>query len=165
MKTETENTALVDGMEREDEDTLHSLFLTFSIADQSYGMETRYVSEIVGMQEITAVPEAPRFVRGVVNLRGNVIPIVDVRLRFGMEEKEYDERTCIIVTTVGEIIVGLVVDQVSEVISIDEECISPPPKVAEDQGGAEYIQGMGRLEDEVSILLDVRKLLGEGAEA
>jgi len=164
MKLETTNERLNDELDfDDDEDTQKDLYLTFLLEEQSYGMEIRYVTEIVGMQDITEVPDVPHFIKGVINLRGNVIPIVDVRLRFSMDPRDYDERTCIIVTTMGDVTVGLVVDQVSEVISIKEEMISPPPQVNENGTNADYIKGLGRLEEAVSILLDIQELLGEGA--
>jgi len=102
----------------------------------------------------------PHFIKGVVNLRGQVIPVMDVRLRFEMEARDYDERTCVIVINLSGSLVGLVVDTVNEVRTIPEESVSPPPNVAASESG-QYIQGMGKVGDEVKILLDAGKLLFE----
>ncbi len=144
----------------ENEDTLKNMYLTFRLGKEDYGIEIRYVTEIVGMQKITEVPDMPMFVKGVVNLRGQVIPVLDMRLRFHMEPREYDERTCIIVVNIGGAQVGLVVDTVNEVRNIDDNQISPPPKTA-GADSARYIQGMGKVGEEVIILLEGQRLLYE----
>ncbi len=143
----------------DDEDAQKDKFLTFSIGSEEYGIEIRHVLEISGIQKITEVPEMPDFIKGVINLRGNIIPVIDVRRRFHMEERAYDDRTCVIVVSLDDITVGLVVDTVKEVISIPAAMISPPPKVA--QGTSQrYLLGMGRVGETVKILLDLSKLLG-----
>lgn len=140
----------------ENEDTLKDMYLTFRLGNEDYGIEIRYVTEIVGMQKITEVPDMPSFVKGVVNLRGQVIPVLDMRIRFHMEPREYDERTCIVVVNINGAQVGLVVDTVNEVRNIDEEQVSQPPR-----DSAQYIQGMGKVSEEVIILLEGQKLLFE----
>ena len=142
-----------------EEDTLEGRFLTFRLANEDYGLEIRYVTEIIGIQKITDVPDMPGFVKGVINLRGKVIPVMDVRIRFGLSEREYDERTCIIVVNVEEKSVGLVVDKVNEVADIPKDQIEPPPSAG--QGSCSYIQGIGKIGEEVKILLDVKQLLYE----
>lgn len=144
------------------EDTQKDKYLIFPLAGQDYGMEIRYVNEIIGIQNITDVPNIPDFIRGVINLRGKVIPIMDVRIRFGLEAREYDDRTCIIIANVANAEVGLVVDEVSEVVDIPEANVEPPPKARNNQEPS-YIQGMGKINDNVTILLDVHKLLFSGA--
>ncbi|MDR1728575.1 MAG: chemotaxis protein CheW [Acidobacteriota bacterium] len=144
-----------------EEDTLKGRFLTFRLANEDYGFEIRYVTEIIGIQKITDVPDLPRFVKGVINLRGKVIPVMDVRIRFNLPEREYDERTCIVVVNVEDKAVGLVVDKVNEVASIPEDQIEPAPHTG--KGGPSYIQGIGKAGGEVKILLDVRRLLYEDA--
>ena len=144
----------------ENEDTLKNMYLTFRLGNEDYGIEIRYVTEIVGLQKITEVPDMPVFVKGVVNLRGQVIPVLDVRLRFNMQSRDYDERTCIIVVNVGGAQVGLVVDTVNEVRNIDDDQISPPPKTA-GADSAGYIQGMGKVGESVIILLEGQRLLHE----
>ncbi len=142
-----------------DEDTQKGKFLTFHMAREEYGVEIRHVTEIIGIQKITEVPDLPEYVRGVINLRGKVIPIMDVRARFRMPHRDYDDRTCIVVVNVDDKAVGLVVDQVNEVADIPEDHIEPPPRSW--KGSESYIQGMGKIGDEVKILLDVHKLLYE----
>ncbi len=145
----------------EAEDTQANKFLTFVIGEEEFAIEIRYVKEINGIQEITELPDVPHYVKGVINLRGKVIPVIDVRLRFNMSEKEYDERTCIIVVDIRDLSVGLIVDAVSEVLEIPPESIEPPPKV--NLGEAQrYLQGMGKVGDEVKILLNTKKMLVEG---
>jgi len=139
------------------EDTQKGKFLTFHIADEDYGIEIRYVTEIIGIQSITDVPDMPNYIKGVINLRGNVIPVMDVRQRFNLPEKAYEERTCIVVVNVDDKTVGLVVDKVNEVVDIPEGNIEPPPRTKAESG--QYIQGMGKIDEEVKILLDVLKLL------
>lgn len=147
-----------DDIYEEDEDTLENRFLTFQIGNEVYGIEIQYVTEIVGIQKITEVPDMPDFLKGVVNLRGQVKPVLDIRLKFNMKARDYDERTCIIVVNIEDISVGLIVDTVKEVREILPENISHPPAV----GGSEksrYILGMGKVGDDVNILLDLNKLL------
>jgi purine-binding chemotaxis protein CheW len=150
----------IESITAENEDTLKNMYLTFRLGNEDYGIEIRYVTEIVGMQKITEVPDMPPFVKGVVNLRGQVIPVLDMRLRFHMESRPYDERTCIVVVNINGAQVGLVVDTVNEVRNIDDEQISPPPKTA-GADSAQYIQGMGKVNEEVIILLEGRRLLYE----
>jgi purine-binding chemotaxis protein CheW len=144
----------------EEEDSMKNLYLTFRVGEEDFGIEIVYVTEIVGMQNITEVPDMPSFVKGVINLRGQVIPVIDVRLRFKLESRKYDDRTCVIVVNVKDTVIGLIVDTVSEVINIPEEQISPPPKVNRSEA-RRYIHGMGKVDDEVKILLDVEKLFWE----
>ncbi len=144
--------------EVEIEDTQEGKFLTFTLGKEQYGIEIRNVTEIIGIQNMTDLPDTPPFVKGVINLRGKVIPLIDVRLRFNFEEKEYDDRTCIIVVNIENMSVGLIVDTVSEVMDIPEGNIEPPPKV-NNKAGSRYIQGLGKVGEEVKILLDTHKLL------
>ena len=148
----------IDNTIDEDEESIANMYLTFKLAEEEYGIEIMYVTEIVGLQSITEVPDMPGFVKGVVNLRGQVIPVIDVRLRFHMQPKDYDERTCIIVLSIKDVQLGLVVDTVNEVLTIDPKLISPPPRVAA-ANSAQYIKGMGKINDEVKILLSGEKLL------
>ncbi len=144
-----------------EEDTQKDKYLTFHLAGEDYGIEIQYVIEIIGIQNITDVPDMPAFIRGVINLRGKVIPIMDVRARFGIEDRSYDDRTCIIVVNIDGTEVGLVVDEVSEVADIPENNVEPAPKTSKNSEDS-YIQGMGKINNEVKILLDVHKLLFSG---
>lgn len=134
-------------------------YLTFSLADEEYGLEILKVREIIGIMDITAVPQMPHFVKGVINLRGKVIPVVDLRLKFGMEPAEYTEATCIIVVDVGSLM-GIIVDTVQEVLHIDESSIDPPPPLGASVDTS-FILGLGKIRDEVKILLDIDRVLTE----
>lgn len=142
------------------EDTQKGRFLTFSVGKESYGIEIKYVKEIIGIQEITEVPELPDYVKGIINLRGKIIPVMDVRLRFKKEPKEYNDRTCIIVIDVEEISIGLIVDNVSEVLTIEEENIVPPPDLKTGFHNR-YVKGIGKVGNEVKLLLDCEKVLND----
>ena len=142
------------------EDTLKDMYLSFRLGDEDYCLEIRHVTEIVGIQKVTEVPDMPHYVKGVVNLRGQVIPVIDMRLRFNMPGRDYDERTCIVVISLRGGQVGLVVDTVNEVRSIEESNVSPPPKSG-SAPSAQYIRGLGKVGDEVKIILDANKLLFE----
>lgn len=140
------------------EDTQRGRYLTFVIGKEVYGIEIKYVTEIINMQKITEVPELPEYIKGIINLRGKIIPVMDVRLRFRKEAKEYNDRTCIIVVDIEDISVGLIVDSVSEVITITEDNIVPPPDTNTGFNNR-YIKGIGKVGDEVKLLLDCGKLL------
>ena len=137
-------------------------YLTFSLDKEEYGISILKIKEIIGMMAITPVPQTPRFVKGVINLRGKVIPVIDLRLRFGMEEIEYTERTCIIVVEIagqsGTVLIGIVVDAVSEVLSIKGEEIEETPTFGTTLN-TDYILGMAKMEGGVKILLDIDRVL------
>ena len=141
-----------------DEDSMKNRYLTFRVGNENYVIPISCVTEIVSMQKVTEVPDMPDFIKGVINLRGQVIPVIDVRLRFQLAARDYDDRTCAIVVNLDTMIVGLIVDSVDEVRHIDEVNVSPSPSVVED-GACNYINGMGRVDGGVKILLDIRKLL------
>lgn len=132
--------------------------VTFSIGEEEFGVNILQVQEIIRTMEITNVPRSPDFVEGVINLRGKVIPIVDMRSRFGLESKAHDKYTRIIVVEFEMIIVGFVVDSVSEVLRISANSIQPPPPVVAGMD-SDYIDGVGKLEDRLLILLDLNSLL------
>jgi purine-binding chemotaxis protein CheW len=140
-----------------EEDTQHGRYLTFALGEESYGLEIGYVREIVGMQPVTVIPEAPAFVKGIINLRGKIIPVIDMRLKFGMEPCGYNERTCIVVVDMEETAVGLIVDQVTEVLAIDDGSIAPPPS-ARTGAYNRCIKAIGKVGSEVKLLLDCEKL-------
>ena len=142
------------------EDTQKGKFLTFSVGKEEYGIAIKYVTEIIGIQEITEVPELPNYVKGIINLRGKIIPVMDVRLRFKKEPKEYNDRTCIVVIDVKDISIGLIVDNVSEVLNINEESIVPPPDLRTGFHNR-YVKGIGKVGNEVKLLLDCDKLLND----
>ena len=133
-------------------------YLTFSLASEEYGIPILKVKEIIGMLPITSVPQVPAFVRGVMNLRGKVIPVIDLRLKFGLEETEYTERTCIIVvemaSATGTLLTGAIVDSVSEVIAIKDEDIEDTPEFGTDLETG-FIMGMAKKDNQIKILLDI----------
>ena len=137
-------------------------YLTFSLNNEEYGIGILKIKEIIGMMPITTVPQTPEFVKGVINLRGKVIPVVDLRLRFGMDTIDYTERTCIIVVEIegesGTVMIGIVVDAVSEVLNIKGEDIEETPTFG-TKLNTEYILGMAKMEGGVKILLDIDRVL------
>jgi len=137
-------------------------YLTFSLDQEEYGIGILKIKEIIGMMPITSVPQTPAFVKGVINLRGKVIPVIDLRLRFGMGEIDYTDRTCIIVVEIegaaGMVLIGSVVDAVSEVLSIKGEEIEDTPTFGAKLD-TEYILGMAKMEGGVKILLDIDQVL------
>jgi purine-binding chemotaxis protein CheW len=137
-------------------------YLTFSLKKEEYGIPILKVKEIIGMMEITDVPKTPNFIKGVINLRGKIIPVMDLRLKFSMEEKEYNERTCTIVVDINinqiKSLMGIVVDTVSEVVNISKNEIEPPPQYSgriED----EFLIGMGKVKGKVVMLLNIEKVI------
>jgi len=150
----------LDNLLMNDEDTLKGKFLIFSLGSEDYGIEIRHVTEIVGIQSVTPIPELPEYVRGVINLRGKIIPVIDVRLRFKKPTREYDDRTCIIIVEIKDLFIGIIIDRVSEVVSIPEEEIAAPPDL-NNSFHNKYIKGIGKLGNSVKLLLDCEKLLSE----
>lgn len=153
--------AMNDRMEiYEEEDTQKDKFLTFTLGDEVYGIEIKYVTEIIGLQPITEVPELPDYIRGIINLRGKIIPVMDVRLRFKKVFREYNDRTCVIVIDIKDLSIGLIIDSVSEVLSIIEQNIVNPPEMGRGLQN-KYIKGIGKVGDDVKLLLDCDKLLND----
>lgn len=135
-------------------------YLTFRLNDEEFGLEILKVREIISMMDITAVPRVPEYIKGVVNLRGKVIPVVDLRAKFGMQTIEETDETCIIVAYIGEVEVGLVVDRVSEVMDIEQSEIEPPPAFGHAVD-TKFILGMGKAHEKVTILLDISEVLSD----
>ena len=148
----------MDGLMEKQEDTLQGRYLTFSLGEEVFGLEIRYVTEIIGLQPITKVPEVPPYIKGIINLRGKIIPVIDMRLKFRKEPEPYTDRTCIVVIDTQEMVVGLIVDRVAEVINIAEEDIVPPPDQKTGMHN-KYILGIGKVDDDVKLLLDCESLL------
>jgi purine-binding chemotaxis protein CheW len=138
-------------------------YLSFSLAEEEYGIGILQIKEIIGMMNITVIPKTPEFVKGVINLRGKVIPVIDLRLKFGMESIPYAERTCIIVVEIdgksGTMLIGIVVDSVSEVLNVRAENIEPAPAFGASLD-TDYILGMAKMDSGVKILLDINRVLG-----
>ncbi len=140
-------------------------YLTFELGGEVYGLVILKVQEIIGMMAVTQVPRTPKFVRGVINLRGKVIPVVDLRIKFGLDSQEDTEKTCIIVVQVSqegvEVTMGILVDEVSEVLDVASEQIEPPPSFGVGVD-TDFILGMGKVAQKVVMLLDVDKVLSGG---
>ena len=143
-----------------EEDTQKGKYLTFALGTEQYAIEIRHVVDIIGIQEITEVPNQPEYIMGIINLRGKIIPTMDVRKRFNKEFLMYNNRTCIIVVELNAISVGLIVDMVLEVIAIPDEQIAEPPTFNSDFKN-KFILGIGKIQNQIVILLDSDKLLNE----
>lgn len=143
-----------------EEDTQKGRFLTFSVDRESYGIEIQFVTEIIGIQNITQIPELPEYVKGIINLRGKIIPVMDVALRFKKSPREYNDRTCVIVIDISDISIGLIVDSVSEVMTILDQDIVDPPTMKKGFNNR-YIKNIGKVGNDVKLLLDCEKLLAE----
>lgn len=150
-----------DFFDETDDEIQENKFLMCKIGEETYGIDIQHVTDIIELQKITEVPDMPEYVRGVINLRGKVIPVIDMRLRFGMDSKEFDDRTVITVVNIKSYSIGFIIDTATEVVDIPEKDIDPPPTFQENGEGNKYIAGLGKLEDQVIILLDMEKLVGE----
>ena len=149
--------------ELENQDTQKDKYLTFKIGSEEYAIAIKNVTEIIGMMTITEVPQTPEYIKGVINLRGKVIPVMDIRLRFEMVAREYDERTCVIVVHLKDSTVGLVVDTVSEVLDIPEQNIEASSQFSNAEGN-NFICGMGKVEDRIKMVIDINSLLFKDSE-
>lgn len=136
-------------------------YVTFRSGKEYFGLKIEYVNEIVVYQEITQIPETEDYIKGLINLRGKIIPVIDVRIRFKQEPIEYNDRTCIIVVKVQEMTVGLIVEQIAEVVEIKEEDILDPPILGKEETNPQnkYIYGIGKVGESVKLLLDPEKIL------
>ncbi len=144
----------------EEEDAQKGKFMTFQIGEECYGLSINFVQEIIGIQPITPVPEVEDYIKGLINIRGKIIPVIDVRLRFKQPSLEYTDRTCIIVIGVKSTVVGLVVDRIAGVITVDEKGIILPPSLSQSSSGnSKYVFGLVRVDDEVKLLLDPERLI------
>lgn len=142
------------------EDTQKGEFMTFQTGKEFFGISISYVNEIIMMQPITAVPEVEDYIKGLINLRGKIIPVIDVRARFKMEPIEYTDRTCIIVINVKSIVIGLIVEKIAEVDTIREEDIVPPPSLGRSNSEQnKYVYGLAKTEDTMKLLIDPEKLI------
>jgi len=142
------------------QDAQYGKYLTFQLGEEDFGLKIEYVTEIIGMQPITVIPEVPDYTKGIINLRGKIIPVICVRTKFKKEPIPYTDRTCIIVVETQDYSVGLIVDEVAEVINIDDKNVSPPPS---QKTGVKnrYISGIGKVGEEIKLLLDCEELFRE----
>lgn len=143
----------------EEEDTQKGRYMTFKTGHEYFGIEIKYINEIIGMQSITAIPEVESYIKGLINLRGKIIPVIDVRIRFNQEPFEYTDRTCIIIINVKSTVVGLIVETIAGVEQINESDIEPPPTLAAGNVKNKYVYGLGKTGDSVKLLLDPEKLI------
>ncbi len=135
-------------------------YVTFKSGNEFFGLKIEYVREIIVFQEITEIPESEDYIKGLINLRGKIIPVIDVRVRFRQEPLPYTDRTCIIVINVKDMVVGLIVEKVAEVVEITPENILPSPTISnEEKTQNKYVYGIGKVGESVKLLLDPDKLL------
>jgi purine-binding chemotaxis protein CheW len=141
----------------EEEDMQKNRFMVFSLDGENFGIEIRFVDEIIMMQSVAKLPEVPDYIRGVINLRGKIVPVVDMRLKFMKKEAPYTDRTCIVIVTNEDITVGLIVDGVNEVRTIPDEEIAPPP---DKRTGAfkRYLMGIAKAQGEILFLMDCNRI-------
>lgn len=151
---------LNDDMALEEEDAQKDRFLIFSLYEADYGIEIEYVTEIIGIQVITEIPQVPEYVKGIINLRGEIIPVIDMRLRFKKPPLEYNDRTCIVIVNIKEVVIGLIVDRVLEVSTIKEEDIVEPPRKSKEFN-RRFIKKIGKVSGEVKLLIDCENLLSQ----
>jgi len=151
-------TAPVETTNHLDTSALEGKYLTFVLNNEEYGLEILKVREIIGLMEITPVPQTPPFIKGIINLRGKVIPVMDLRLKFGMPETEYTKETCIIVVNIDNRLMGIIVDTVSEVLDINAKDIEPAPSLGSSIK-TDFILGMGKIKGKVKILLDIDRVM------
>lgn len=148
---------------KDEHDTQRGKYVTFQSGTEYFGLKIQYVSEIIVYQEITQIPESEDYIKGLINLRGKIIPVIDVRLRFKQEPFAYNDRTCIIVINVKDTVVGLIVEKIAEVVEIKEENILPKTSIgsADKTQSNKYVYAIGKVGDEVKLLLDPEKLLND----
>lgn len=150
----------LQGLEKIEDEVQKSQYLIFNLDTDYYGIDIKNVTEIIGIEKITPVPELPDYVKGIISLRGKIIPVIDVRTRFKMSEIEYNDRTCVIIVDLKGIAVGLIVDGVSEVLSFSENDIVPPPGIGSNERN-KYLMGIGKVGSEVRLLIDCDELLND----
>ena len=144
------------------DDSQKCKYMTFKSGNEFYGLKIQYVNEIIQIPPITAIPRTEDYIKGLINLRGKIIPVIDVRLRFKQEPLKYDERTCIIVVIVNAMTVGLIVEKIADVIEIKEDNILPPPKMGRvERANHRFVYGIARVGNSVKLLLDPDRLLND----
>ena len=159
---ETSELKLDATTESDEHNAQRGKYMTFKSGNEYFGLKIEYVNEIIQFQSITAIPETESYIKGLINLRGKVIPVIDVRLRFKQPATEYNDRTCIIVINVKSTTVGLIVEKIAEVVEIKDDNILPPPSIGRaDKQHHKYVYGIGKVGDSVKLLLDPDKLLND----
>jgi len=150
----------IEAVVQEKTDAQEGKYLTYALGNEDYGIEILKVREIIGMMNITHVPQVPEHVKGVINLRGKVIPVINLRLKFNMEEVEETPETCIIVVNIKTVLIGLLIDKVNDVLDIQQQDIEPPPQFGSTID-VDFILGIGKVGDKIKILLDIDRILGK----
>ncbi|MBQ0027896.1 MAG: purine-binding chemotaxis protein CheW [Lachnospiraceae bacterium] len=146
--------------------TQEGKYVTFRTGKEYYAIKIQYVNEIIVYQEVTAIPESEDYIKGLINLRGKIIPVIDVRVRFKQEEIPYTDRTCIIIIDVNNTVVGLIVEKIAEVVEIEAANIIPSPSFGKaDRSQNKYVYAIGKVGEDVKLLLDPDKLLNEADKA
>ena len=146
----------------EDDDiSIADTYLTFSIDQEEYAICVSYVTEIVRLQKIIEVPDVPGYIKGVINLRGKIIPVMDIRSRFGLSSVDYSDRTVIIVLELADVLTGVAVDKVNDVTELSADMIDPPPNYSRGTDSASVIKGIGKSGEHVYVLLDTETLLNQ----
>ncbi len=159
---ETSEMKLDATTESDERNTQRGKYMTFKSGNEFFGLKIEYVNEIIQFQSITAIPETESYIKGLINLRGKLIPVIDVRFRFKQPAIEYNDRTCIIVINVKSTTVGLIVEKIAEVVEIKDDNILPPPSIGRaDKQHHKYVYGIGKVGDSVKLLLDPDKLLND----
>lgn len=161
METVKQNDSDIFWADDDDDVQSDNKYLLFNLGNEVFGLKISSITQIVEMQKITEVPDMPHYIKGVINRRGKVIPLMDLRLRFGMKERDYDDRNCIIIVNVDDSFIGFIVDTVAEVHDIDEANIDPSPSFKNEAVSEKYISGLGKIGDEVKILLNAEKIVSE----
>lgn len=145
-------------LKEDEEDVTTEKYLTFIIDKQTYAVEISNVKEIISIQDITTMPDFPDFIKGIINVRGVIIPVIDMRYRFKKPEIEYNDRTSIVITIINELLVGLIVDSVDEVLDIEKADISPSPKMSSDTN-AKYVSDIAKVDKKIILILDANRIL------
>lgn len=162
MEVNSEATRLTDNSQNagSGRDAEKDKYMTFKSGNEYFGLKIQYVNEIIPYQTITAIPETADYIKGLINLRGKILPVIDISLRFKQKPFEYNDRTCIIVINVQSTVVGLIIENIAEVVEIREENILPPPSIGRmDKAQNKYVYGIGKVGDSVKLLLDPDKLI------
>lgn len=158
-ETERQTNSPGTGNER---DAQKGKYMTFKSGNEYFGLKIQYVNEIIQFQAITTIPETADYIKGLINLRGKIIPVIDISLRFKQQPFEYNDRTCIMVISVQSTVVGLIIEKIAEVVEIQEENILPPPNIGRaDKAQNKYVYGIGKVGDSVKLLLDPEKLIND----
>ncbi len=158
MSIEPASRAHIDGRHHDAHANVGDEYLTFSLGDEDYAVDILKVQEIRGYENVTRLPDSPEFIKGVINLRGVIVPIIDMRLKFNLEQANYDSFTVVIVLNIGRQVVGIVVDGVSDVITLTPEQLHPAPGFTSAIDG-DHVLAIGSVQDRMLILLDIEKLM------